>query len=50
LINACISLIFLLFCVSLGILIRGEERLENFCRHIETYQSQIQDSEEREMA
>jgi UDP:flavonoid glycosyltransferase YjiC (YdhE family) len=35
---------------SMGILIRGEEGLENFCRHIESYQSQIQNSEEREMA
>jgi len=35
---------------SMGILLRGEEGLENLCRHIESYQSQIQDSEEREMA
>jgi len=35
---------------SLGILIRGEDGIENICRHIESYQSQIQVEEEREMA
>jgi len=35
---------------SMGILIRGEEGVENFCRLIESYESSIQDNEEREMA
>lgn len=35
---------------SLGILIRGEDGIENICRHIESYSSQIQTEDEREMA
>jgi UDP:flavonoid glycosyltransferase YjiC (YdhE family) len=33
---------------SMGILIRGEEGLENICRYIESYESQIQTEEEDE--
>jgi len=35
---------------SMGILIRGEDGIENICRHIESYESQIQAEDEREMA
>jgi len=35
---------------SMGILIRGEDGIENICRHIESYESLIQVEEEREMA
>jgi UDP:flavonoid glycosyltransferase YjiC (YdhE family) len=35
---------------SMGILIRGEDGVENICRHIESYQFQIHAEEEREMA
>jgi len=35
---------------SMGVLIRGEDGIENICRHIESYESLIQVEEEREMA